>query len=62
MAFRLGLACLNGIGQIASGLAILFSLLPRLAALLEATMLTLFAFLAWSPDTWFASTRNWQEC
>lgn len=56
MPFRLGLAYLTGLGQIACGLAILFSLFPRMAALVEAAMLGLFAFLVWGPDAWIAGT------
>lgn len=56
MPFRVGLAYLTGVGQIACGLGILFSVLPRAAALIEAGMLTLFAFLVWGPDTWIAAT------
>jgi uncharacterized membrane protein YphA (DoxX/SURF4 family) len=56
LPFRLGLAYLTGVGQIVCGLAILFSLLPRSAALVEASMLAWFAFLVWGPDTWFSST------
>lgn len=56
LPFRVALAYLTGIGQISCGLAILFSVLPRLAAISESVMLALFAFLVWGPDTWFAST------
>ena len=56
LPFRTGLAYLTGFGQIACGLAILFSIWPRLAASIEAGMLGLFAFLVWGPDTWFAVT------
>ena len=56
MNFRMGLAYLTGCGQMACGLAILFSIWPRTAALIETGMLTLFAFLVWGPDTWFAAT------
>lgn len=56
MPFRTGLAYLTGIGQIACGLAVLFSIFPRAAALIETGMLALFAFLVWGPDTWFAGT------
>jgi uncharacterized membrane protein len=56
LPFRTGLAYLTGFGQIACGLAILFSIWPRMAALIEAGMLALFAFLVWGPDTWFAVT------
>jgi hypothetical protein len=33
---------------------VLFLVLPRAAALIEAGMLTLFAFLVWGPDKWIA--------
>ena len=56
LPFRMGLAYLTGIGQMACGLAILFSPWRRTAALVEASMLALFAFLVWGPDTWFAAT------
>jgi uncharacterized membrane protein len=46
---RTGWAYLTGAGQIAAGLGVLFSILPRLAAAAEATMLTLFALLVWVP-------------
>ena len=56
LPFRAGLAYLTGIGQIVCGLAILFSILPRAAALVETGMLALFAFLVWGPDSWIAAT------
>ena len=56
MPFRMGLAYLTGVGQIACGLAIAFAVYPRLAALLETGMLALFALLVWGPDTWISST------
>ena len=56
MPFRTGLAYLTGFGQIACGLGVLFSILPRAAALIETGMLALFAFLVWGPDTWIART------
>jgi len=56
MPFRTELAWATGAGQILCGLAILFSIYPRVAALLETAMLALFAFLVWGPDTWFATT------
>ena len=56
LPFRTGLAYLTGFGQIACGLAILFSIWPRTAALIETGMLGLFAFLVWGPDTWIAAT------
>ena len=56
MPYRLPLAYLTGIGQIGCGIAIIFSVFPRAAAIAETVMLALFAFLVWGPDTWFAST------
>jgi len=56
MPFRTGLAYLTGFGQIACGLAVLFSIFPRAAALTETGMLALFAFLVWGPDSWIAGT------
>lgn len=56
MPFRLALAYLTGAGQIACGLALLFSVFSRMAALIETGMLALFAFLVWGPDSWFAVT------
>jgi uncharacterized membrane protein YphA (DoxX/SURF4 family) len=55
------LAYLTGVGQIGCGLAVLFSFFPRVAALIEAAMLALFAFLVWGPDTWFATTPKMAE-
>ncbi len=56
MPFRMGLAYLTGVGQIACGVALLISFLPRLAALVEAFMLALFAFFVWGPNTWIAAS------
>lgn len=40
-------AYLTGAGQIACGLGLLFSVLPRIAAIAEACMLSLFTLLVW---------------
>jgi uncharacterized membrane protein len=56
LPFRTGLAYLTGLGQIVCGLAILFAFFPRVAALVETAMVTLFAFLVWGPDSWIAAT------
>jgi uncharacterized membrane protein len=42
-------ACLTGAAQIAAGFGVLFSVRPRLAAALEAAMLTAFTVLVWIP-------------
>jgi uncharacterized membrane protein len=46
---HLGFAYLTGIGHIATGLAVLCGVLPRLAATCEAAMITLFAILLHIP-------------
>jgi len=43
------LAYFTGAAHIAAGFAVLFSLLPRLAATLEAAMMGFFALLVWAP-------------
>lgn len=61
MPFRMGLAYLTGAGQIACGLAVAFSLYPRIAAFLETAMLALFAFLVWGPNTHgFQPLQSWR--
>jgi uncharacterized membrane protein len=42
-------ACLTGAGQIASGLGVLFNVLPRIAAWAEAWQITLYTTLVWLP-------------
>jgi uncharacterized membrane protein len=42
-------AYLTGIGQIASGLGVLFGVLPRIAAWAEAVQISLYALLIWFP-------------
>jgi uncharacterized membrane protein len=42
-------AYLTGAGQIASGLGVLFSIFPRVAAWAEAGMISLFTLLVWAP-------------
>lgn len=49
LPFRPGWAYLTGVGQIACGIGVLFSIYPRLAAAIEAGMLSLFPFLVWGP-------------
>jgi len=56
MPFRIAWAYITGVGQMACGLGILLSVLPRLAAMIEAAMLAIFALLVWGPQTWFSST------
>jgi uncharacterized membrane protein len=49
LPFRTGWAYLTGFGQIACGLGVLFSIYPRVAAMVEAGMLSLFTLLVWIP-------------
>jgi uncharacterized membrane protein len=49
LPYRTGWAYLTGMGQIACGLGVLFSILPRIAATAEAAMISLFALLVWAP-------------
>ncbi len=49
LPYREGWAYLTGIGQIASGLGVLFNVLPRIAAFAEAGQITLYTLLVWAP-------------
>jgi len=49
LPYRVGWAYLTGAGQIASGLGVLFGVLPRLAAWAEAGQITLYTLLVWAP-------------
>ena len=49
LPYRVGWAYLTGAGQMACGLGVSFSVLPRVAAWSEAGMLTLFTVLVWAP-------------
>jgi len=50
-------AYITGAGQIASGLGVLFGLLPRIAAWAEAGQITVYTFLVWLPALVMAATR-----
>lgn len=57
LPFRSGWAYLTGSGHIAAGLGVLFGVYARLAAILEASMITIFTLLVWVPGiphTWAA--------
>jgi uncharacterized membrane protein YphA (DoxX/SURF4 family) len=66
---RTGLAYLTGAGHAAAGFGLLVGVLPRLAATLEAIMMTLFGVLVWLPSffaqpvpEWATPTQNqWSE-
>jgi uncharacterized membrane protein len=63
LPFRTGWADLTGVGQIAAGLGVLFSVLPRVAAASEGAMMSLFTVLVWVPAviTKPAVDSNWVE-
>jgi len=52
----LGFAYFTGLGHIAAGIGIIVGILPRLAATLEAIMMSLFGLLVWVPS-FFAQPR-----
>jgi uncharacterized membrane protein len=49
LPYRTGWAYLTGVGQMACGIGVFFSLYPRVAAMTEAAMLSLFTLLVWIP-------------
>ena len=58
LPYREGWARLTGVGQIACGLGVLFSILPRVAASAEAAMISLFTLLVWAPAILAAPTTR----
>jgi uncharacterized membrane protein len=58
LPFRTGWACLTGIGQIACGIGVLFSIYPGVAARVEAGMLSIFTLLIWGPAVLAAPTTR----
>ena len=68
LPFHTALAYFTGAAQVAAGLAILVNVLARLAATLEAVMLSAFTVLVWvpmllatpsSPGTWSEFATSW---
>lgn len=55
----LGLAYVTGLAHIAAGLGIAFCVLPRLAAVLETTMMSTFGILVWFPTFFMQSPPKW---
>ncbi len=56
---RKGLAYLTGAGHAAAGLGLVVGVLPRLAATLEAIMMTLFGVLVWLPSFFAQPVPEW---
>jgi uncharacterized membrane protein len=61
LPYKNGWAYLTGAGHIAAGLGVFFSVLPWLAATMEAAMLSVITFLVWVPVVATAPTSrlNW---
>jgi uncharacterized membrane protein len=49
LGFQTIWARLTGVGQIACGIGVLLSVYPRVAAMAEAGMISLFTLLVWAP-------------
>ena len=54
LPWRIAWAYITGIGQVACGLGVLFSIFPRVAGMAEAAMIGLFTLLVWAPAVWAA--------
>ena len=63
LPYHVPLAYLTGAAHIAAGVGILFGVLPRLAATLEAVMLSSFTLIVWVPMVARAPARlpDWSE-
>jgi uncharacterized membrane protein len=63
LPYPVGWAYLTGAGHFAAGLGILFSVVPLLAAFMEASMLTIFTFGVWPAEILVKPTlhSNWTE-
>lgn len=56
---HLQLAYFTGLGHIAAGVGIIIGILPRLAATLEAIMMSLFGLLVWVPSFFTQPRPDW---
>lgn len=56
---RLGFAYLTGLGHAAAGIGIIAGILPRLAAALEASMMSLFGLVVWVPSFFARPPPEW---
>jgi uncharacterized membrane protein len=56
---RLGFAYLTGLGHLAAGIGIIVWILPRLAATLEAIMMSSFGLLVWVPSLFAHPPPEW---
>lgn len=58
LPYRIFWAYATGVGQIACGLGVLFSVFPRVAACTEAGLISIFTLLVWAPAIWAAPTTR----
>jgi uncharacterized membrane protein len=56
---RLEIAYFTGLGHIAAGIGLVVGILPRLAATLEAIMVSLFSILVWVPSFFLQPRPDW---
>ncbi len=56
---HVGLAYFTGACHIAAGIGLIIGVLPRLAATLEATMMSLFGLLVWVPSFFAVPKPDW---
>ena len=56
---HLGLAFFTGLAHVAAGVGIIVGILPRLAATLEAIMMSLFGLLVWVPSFFAQPPPKW---
>jgi uncharacterized membrane protein len=56
---RLEFAYFTGLGHVAAGIGIVVGIFPRLAATLEATMMSLFGLLVWVPSFFVQPRPEW---
>jgi len=61
MPFRAAFVYITGAGQIASGLGVLFNVLPRIAAFAEAVQISLYTLLIWLPSIFLQHTHYLSE-
>jgi len=58
---RTGFAYFTGLGHVAAGIGIIVWILPRLAATLEAIMMSLFGLLVWVPSFFAQPRPDWAQ-
>jgi uncharacterized membrane protein YphA (DoxX/SURF4 family) len=56
---RTALAYITGVGHVAAGFGLLLGVLPRLAATMEAIMISLFGVLVWLPSFFARPRPEW---